>query len=418
MEEPLKRPASLVDQGKIFVALGYGLYALALAFLVIAIATGIPQVAVGVVYCAMFGTMALGYASVSTKSFTSDAAAPVLHGEVQVTSRGIGFDGKLLAMRSELKQGFIIPERDHTLVRLERTAARARPIHLRVTAEADGIAILERRGFDAGHTAAEMKIASGVLALPVTRQLLLIFAPFLAFGGAVLGTSLTMKHAGAPVVALLIMMFLTYVFGLAFTPTKVRIGTDGIVTRWLGRERFIPFSQVRAHATYDEVIGTKRQRGVKLTLADGEIVKLPTGQTDAGTSEAVRLEKRITDAHGAGRTGGAAAATLLRGNRSAREWVRALRGAGEGAGTLRTAAVPLDVLLRVVEDANADETARVGAAIAVASSTDEDVKTRVRIAAEASASPKLRVALARATTASTDDELADLIEGIDRSSTV
>jgi predicted ABC-type transport system involved in lysophospholipase L1 biosynthesis ATPase subunit len=55
--------------------------------------------------------------------------------------------------------------------------------------------------------------------------------------------------------------------------------------------------------------------------------------------------------------------------------------------------VPLEALLRTVEDSSAAVESRLGAAVAATSGGDPDAVQRVRVAAAATASPRLRVAL-------------------------
>ena len=49
---------------------------------------------------------------------------------------------------------------------------------------------------------------------------------------------------------------------------------------------------MRAFAIYDEIVGTKRQHGVKITTVGGEEIRLPTGQSDVGITEAARVVLR------------------------------------------------------------------------------------------------------------------------------
>lgn len=406
MSAPLERSVRKLEPKRLFVGLGFGIYALALPMITMGILVA-PPVLFGLIHVLLFGTMALSY------GYRSLDGATETPGKLTIDDDVVKLDGALLARRSELKQGFLVPDATGTLLRLERKGALSPGIHLRVKDEAEGRELLRALGFDAGHAAAEMRIATGLLAMNPLKQMLMLLPPVFGVVALSLLSAVVLGHAAGPVIAFAVLMSLVWTFGLAFTPTKVRVGTDGIVTRWLGRERFIPYASVDSVQTYDEWVGTKQQRGVRVTLHSGEQVKLPTGQTSIGTSEAARLAQRIAEAREAGRTGDAAATTLLRGGRTAKEWVRALRGAGEGAQNLRTAAVPHDVLLRVVEDAGATESARVSAAIAALATADDDAKTRIRVAAEVSASPKLRVALDKVATSPTDDELAEILERVD-----
>ncbi len=390
----------------LFVGTGAVLWGLALPLIAAALLTGVWPMLLGLVHLALFGTMALSW------GFRSLRGTGESRGELVVDEKTVRFDGNVLAERSELTQGFLVPDEGRMLVRLERRGARP-AIHLRVEDEAEGRELLKVLGFDANRTAAELSVATGLLALPVAKQLLALLTPIPIVLVASALVAATHAAFAGPLIAMLVLSTLIWTFGLAFAPTKVRVGTDGVVTRWLGRERFIAWASVSDVETYDERVGTKQQHGVKLTLTNGEVVRLPTGQTTIGTTEAARLAERIAEARAAGSTGAAASATLVRRGRTAQDWLRALRAAGEGAQDLRSPAVPREVLLRVVEDAGASEGARVGAAIAVVENASADEKERVRIAASATASPKLRVALDRIATGETEEELVGILDEIE-----
>jgi hypothetical protein len=223
---------------------------------------------------------------------------------------------------------------------------------------------------------------------------------------------------GPRAVLLVAMLLLTYTFTISFAPTLVRIGTDGIATRWLGQRNFIPFTRVASAATYSDQRGTKITHGVRLQLTNGEEIKLAGGQSQIGLDDAKRLARRIEEARAAHAAGHVAQTTglLARGERPTLEWVRALRGMGAAAGGPRTAAVPVNKLLQVVEDATASAMDRLGAAVAALSSEDADAARRVRVAAETTVSPKLRVALDRIVETQDDDAVAEAFEELERES--
>jgi hypothetical protein len=406
MAEPLRMEVGRVAPKAFYMGLGLALWGIVLPLLLAGILVA-PPIAFGIVHCVLFGAMARRYGQRSTRG------AKVTPGTLVITDTAVEHGGERLALRSELRQGAVVPGADGTLVRLDRRGRRSTPIHLRVSSEADGLAILRRLGFDAGHAAAELRIASGMMGMSVGRQMALMMPPIALMMVSAVGIAAALPHAGAPIILLMAAALFAYVFSLVFTPTKVRIGTDGLITRWLGKERFIPFTSVRAFEVYTSVIGGKTQHGVKLTLERGEEVRLPTGQTDIGVSEAQGLAARIAEAQQAGKSGHAATTTLLRGGRPAKDWLRALRAAGDQVQDLRTPAIPQEVLLRLVEDASADEAARIGAAIAATNAADPETKQRLRVAAEVSASPKLRVALDRIAEGASEDELADVLDDID-----
>jgi hypothetical protein len=379
--------AALMRPKSAFVALGAIALGSALPVLGLVAVTGVYPLLTLLVHSLLFGTMALKYA------YNSPTTAEFIEGELKVDANGIALDGRTIARRAELTQGFVVPIEDGVLVRLERDAVRP-ALFLRMKDEAEARRVLEALGFDATHVTATMRIASGLVAMPVGRQAVLMLLPIFFFLSIALGATALLGAAGMSYFFTSIMLLLAYAFTMAFAPTTVSIGTDGLVTRWLGRTRYIAFSEVRDVERYDEYIATKRQRGVRLTLRSGEVVRLATGQTDVGLTEAARLAARIEEARAARAAGAAHPADLLvRGDRTPLDWVLALRRLGAGAFDLRTPAIPHDTLLGVVEDSAAPAIDRASAAVAAMASDDLEVHRRVRVAAATTASPKLRVAL-------------------------
>lgn len=396
----------LLRPKRALVALGVGLWALAPIVVLAALLGGVPALSTMAIHCVLFGTMALVHGVGSTRNATFD------HGTLTLDDVALSLDGRPIVRRDELRQAFVVPTGEAILVRLERRGRLQRPLFVRVRDHDEAAALLGQLGFDAEHTTAEMRIASGLLAMPAAKQLLLVLLPLPVFLPGVLFASVA--HSATLVFAM-VAALLAYTFGISLTPSTVRIGTDGIVTRWFGRTRFIEHARIQSVKTYDEYISSKRQRGVRLVLDTGEEVRLPTGQMDVGEAEAARLAQRIEEARDAHRRGAAGGATdvLARGDRDVATWVRFLRGVGAGAVGPRTPAVPRDVLLRIVEDSRAAPIERASAAVAAIASGDEDAKKRVRIAAEATASPKLRVALDRIADTRDEQALAEALADLD-----
>jgi len=378
----------LVRPKRFFLVLGAALYALVLPTVVIAFATHVYPLLAFLVHASLFGGMSVAYGARSTKG------AAVREGRLEVSPAGITLDGEVLARRSALVQGFYQPTDDGLHVRFERRRSLV-PLVLRVPDEATADAVLETLGFDAKHTAARMRVASGLLAMPVGAQMAMVIAPMLAIVPLVLALAALLGKLVVPFAFVFVAAYLAYTFALAFAPTTVLVGTDGFIQKWLLSSTFFPFSRVTGVTTYKEQVGGKQQRGVRVRLTGGDEVRLPTGQTDVGDVEAASLAARIEQARRAHAEGarGLRTEVLDRGHMEPRDWVRALRRLGEGAHDHRTAAVPIEVLLRRVEDGSATAEERVSAAIAATSGGDPEATRRVRVAAEATASPRLRVAL-------------------------
>ena len=204
---------------------------------------------------------------------------------------------------------------------------------------------------------------------------------------------------------------------LTIARTHVEIGADGILTRWFGKERFFPFSQIEWVNPFKSKQLNKRYLGVELVLRDGEAVRLLVGQERWADEDQAMVVERIREAIEAYSSGmaGADASILGRNGRAPKDWIMSLRAIGAGANAdMRTSPIPLERLWRIVEDASASAVARASAAIALAPQVPPSERRRIRIAAQATASPKLRIALDHATDSEISDEaLAESLADLD-----
>jgi predicted protein tyrosine phosphatase len=105
----------------------------------------------------------------------------------------------------------------------------------------------------------------------------------------------------------------------------------------------------------------------------------------------------------------------LRNQRAPREWLAAVKGMFDAVGGLRDAANTEESAWRVVADSAASEEARVGAAAALASKTDERGRERLRAVAETVASTRVRVAI-EAAAKGDEDAIVEAMEKIAASS--
>jgi hypothetical protein len=403
--------AALVRRNRWWLALGASPYAVGLSLILTALVTGVWPVAVPAFHMGIFGTLGLLWAYRANKS-------PVkLGGGISIGDAGVYHAGKLLAGRDELEAGFITPRPTGVTVRLQRRGRRA-SLTIAVKDVEEGRALLRALGLDATQTAAELRAASDMFAWSLSKQLVVMTTPIFAAVFTIMGLAVVLgaSKALAVIVPLMLVTVFTGVFGLIFTPTRVRIGVDGIATRWLGKDRFIPFSKMRGVQAYEERVGGKTYLGIALDLDDGERVKVPAGQKGFTSMEPAELEERIREALTVHRDGAGLVdeRLLARGRRAVPEWIAALRALGAGANAdLRTPPVPPEKLLRIAEDAAAAPLVRVGAAVAAAASAP-DAKRRVRLAAQTTASPKLRVALERVSADdATDESVAEALADLD-----
>lgn len=182
---------------------------------------------------------------------------------------------------------------------------------------------------------------------------------------------------------------------------RLVVGADGYTTRWLFRERFVPFREVVAVQGRARFLNASTD-DTFVELASGRKVRLRTVEAP-NTEEERGGESRAMLAHLAEaftRSTRLQAtvdvpALVARGSRTARDWLSGIDALvrGGGASRYRVAAVSPDMLVEVATDPSATVESRVGAAAALVRMGDDTFRTRVRVSAEACAEPELRAAL-------------------------
>jgi hypothetical protein len=206
---------------------------------------------------------------------------------------------------------------------------------------------------------------------------------------------------------------------LSLVATRLKVGADGFEIRWIRTRRFIAYDQVESISRYENGLGNSRMSGLRVALHSGEVVLLPIQRGRWESDQIGIIGERILEAKQAIGCGDVAvdAALLRRGDRPMSDWMAALRAIGTGANaTLRTAPVPRDRLMRIVEDPTQAAAARAAAAVALAGGLDEEGRTRLRVAAEAIAAPKLRVAVEKVAEGREEAELEAALSEVDRDS--
>jgi hypothetical protein len=190
---------------------------------------------------------------------------------------------------------------------------------------------------------------------------------------------------------------------LAFVswPGALIIGSDGLRLGAFLRPRFVPFA---------DVVGVARNSaGVRIALRDGSVHVFE----DASGKLEERLRHSLTVFREHER-GPRVEALVARSGRRVGEWIAGVRALLAAHGTeYRDASVSPEHLWRVAEDPAADETARVGAAIALRAVVDDAGRTRLQEIASSCVSPRIRVALDKAATAEDDADLAEALRTYD-----
>ena len=172
-------------------------------------------------------------------------------------------------------------------------------------------------------------------------------------------------------------------------PQKIAIGEDGILLRWAGRRRFVPFGLLReARAT---------PLGVELELENDRAIEVRlTHRADAEAARRIAIIERIDQGLAQHRALAPAEdeALLTRGDRDLDAWIDEMNilGTADAYG-YRMIAIPRERLWAVLENPGADPSARQGAALALRERLDDDERERLVSIGQKSASPRLRVAI-------------------------
>lgn len=314
-------------------------------------------------------------------TFTRDGKPAV----VTIDDNALVVDGKRISRRS-LRGGWIEPRADGSAtLTFER---RGRNIVLGSDL-ASASALLEAAGFGSGSTWTTSRHCPSQLATLVAVIAPLVILGFSAFvrmrsGGV---------HPDGWMMALMLAEMLVIALPVLFLVSRrrVTVGTDGIVLKRTFSRRFIRHDDVRGLVRK----GTSLQinvRGEDIALLTPAALPLPAyrRQADALQQHLALAYQRREAQMGRGQAGDAA--WLARGTRSASEWVAALRAITSGPPSYRAGAPSREVLTNVLEDANADPSVRVGAAVALRVAGDDAAMRQIRVAAAATAEPNLRAA--------------------------
>jgi hypothetical protein len=337
-----------------------------------------------------------------------------VRGRLTVGADGVSVDGALALERRAIRRGYVQPwpGREPTVRLVGRGGAVL--LEAEVADEAEGRELLDAVDLGVAQRATSFTATSPLYATVARRIGILLTAVTACLGGAAAGKVLGIDQAMA-YLWIFVPVILTLV---AAIPASIHVGADGVLLTWLWRRQYYAFSDIAGARVED--------KSVRLWLHSGEAVDLPvvarSGIGRARVLDRMRLDAlvaRIQAALDGARSGREStrpadvAALVARGGRTAEEWTRAVRALLAGASAdYRSNAVPEENLWRVAEDPTAEETARVGAAVALRTRMDDDGRARMLRVAEATVSPKVRVAL-RAAASEEDEALVEALAAYD-----
>jgi hypothetical protein len=328
-------------------------------------------------------------------AFAANAYPVRRRGLVRADRRGLSFDGTMLVARDRVAAAYALSLADPIVrVALHKTF----PFDVRLASDEDAAALLDALGMGIGESTASFRALAG------RRTWLAGVIMAIVVGQAFAALAIVLLHRAGPWpsvcvgVGIMAACLLVYQGRAVVT---VDVGSDGLLLRRLGDQRFIPF---------EELEGVNVERGaVTLLLRSGRPIQLGIGTSQQQSEAGAALVRRIEESRGAyaSKTDRNSTGDLLApGGRPLRRWLSEVRALAR-ARDYREARVDGDRLWRVLDDATTSPATRAGAAIAL--SADESSRRRLRVAADACAEPRLRVALTRVAEGAADAELEEAL---------
>jgi len=399
-ERQFEKQVVVLEENRILRAVGTGLLATGPLAFVLALEGVFPPGFLGF-HMAVFGAV------LRTTQLRTNHRATKRTRDVRATSEGVFVDGKLAVPVARVADGFYQPRRPAEKEKYGssvRLVSRRRSILFEAEMEErEALDFLHGLGLDPGSRRAEFGGGSPLFS-SLERQLAAIFGVLgLMVAVAILGGAL---H---PALFFAAFLLLPAVF-LAMLPSKITVGIDGVLVRWLWTREFIPMKEI------DDVV-EESENAIRLRLRSGKervvftSMHYKQGNTPVIVQDRDAILARIREAHRMHAAAGEAVdatALVARGAQTRREWLASLERLARHDGGYRDPVVRSEDLVRIIEDPTAPEDARAGAALVLRRSADEEARARVRIAAAASASPKLRVAL-DAAVAGTDETIEEAL---------
>jgi hypothetical protein len=306
--------------------------------------------------------------------------------DVRIDHDGLRVGDTLVARHAEIAEGFYQPRATFQGLRKEVYGSSVRVLdrHGRIVFEAiaseeQANEILRALGLDATSRRVVFRAASPLVSTARRQALFVLVCLGLTAAGR------ANAIAWLPLVAWVC---------AALWPSRVVVGTDGVLVSWLGRRRFIPTASITRASEHGD--GAIRLHGPYERSETIRVAASPVRRARAVIRRRDAVLARIREALADSRSrdsGGPLLALLARRGRSTRAWAEDVQRCAASETAYRDAGFGLDDFWRVVEDARAPNDARAAAGLALARALDDEGRARLLAVAERSASPALRHAL-------------------------
>jgi len=330
---------------------------------------------------------------------------------VRADTRGLAIDGLTALPASKTVGGWVQP-RPHGPPIVHVRGPGGRHLRLIVRDVEQGRALLRALAVDPSRVAAHYWAMARPLGEPRTFAHAGLLLALTIAGGLIAGPAVP------PLFAVGLVALIVFFAGIA-APTRVVVGGDGVLLRWLGTVRFVPWSRVMDVEGFDG--GVTLSLGPERGAEEWLTLRMPEDHQRYHPERDAMVERMLAAfrSHTAGARPEPMARLLGRAGGRTRDWVREMRALlrpAQGLGAaFRVSMVPVDRLWRVVEDTRADREARTGAAIALAPTLQDTDRARLRAVADGCAEPRLRTALATALAEARapDEILAEALDALE-----
>ena len=203
-----------------------------------------------------------------------------------------------------------------------------------------------------------------------------------------LGAVASLVLSAPPAIGLLLGV-VSWIAVTLITRVRLDVGADGVLLQRHGRRTFTPYAHVKS------VVASKGR--VTIRLHSGAPIRLRFDSRDSAV-DADELRHRILDTMSqrtsSAQDGHDVHAFLVRGGRDVKTWIRATATlTGSDADAYRIATLAPEQLWAAVEDGGGAPMVRVGAALALRPTLDDEGRARLRLASTTTFTRDVRVAL-------------------------